>query len=59
MDKKVSTKNIKSKFKVSQSDVDEMSAKYEVETIAKNFQVLRVSINEWYHLNTDLVPDKN
>ena len=35
----------KSDSKVTQSDIDEMSSKYEVKTVAKHFQVLRVSNN--------------
>ena len=46
MAKTVSIENIKSEFKVPQSDIDETSAKHEVETIATHFQVLRVSNNE-------------
>ena len=42
-----------------QSEIDEMSAKHEVEIIAKHFQVLRMSNNEWYYLNQELVPDTN
>ena len=54
-----SIKNIKSEFKVPQSYIGEMTAKYEVETIAKHFQVLQVSSDEWCYLNPELVPDTN
>ena len=40
MAKTVSIDKIKNEFKVPQSETDEMSAKHEVETIAKHFQVL-------------------
>ena len=46
MAKIVSIENIKSELKVSQLEIDEMSTNNEVKTIAKNFQVLRVSNNE-------------
>ena len=59
MAKTVSIENIKSEFKVSQSDIDEMSLNYVVETIDKHFQVLRVSNNEWNYLNSELVLDTN
>jgi len=44
---------------VPQSEIDEMNEKYEVETIANHFQVLRVSNNDCYYLNPELVPDTN
>ena len=45
MAKTISIENIKSDFKVPQSEFDEMSEKHEVKTIAKHFRVLRVSKN--------------
>ena len=40
--KKVSIEKIKIDFKLLQSDIDEMTTKYEVEIISNNFQVMRV-----------------
>ena len=55
----VSIENIKSEFKVTQSDIDEIGEKHEVETIPKNFQVLWVSNNEWCCLSPELITDTN
>ena len=59
MSKKVSIKNIKSEFKVYQSDIDAMRMSYDGDIINKNCQVLWVSNNKWNYLNTELVPDSN
>ena len=42
-----------------QSEIDEMSAKYEVETIAKHSQLLRVCNNDWCYLNPDIASETN
>ena len=59
MAKIFSIEKIKSVFKVSQSDIDVTRLNYYGKTIAKYFQVLRMSNDEWHHLNPELFPDTN